>query len=95
MFRFLAFLVFFEASEVNVIRNVSRAKGRANMNLSVAATLVAVSALIVYFLMRFLLPTLNFERLLLLGSLTVIAIFLMFMDRRQKLRKKVETTTVS
>jgi Na+-translocating ferredoxin:NAD+ oxidoreductase RnfA subunit len=88
-------LVFLEASEVNVIRNVSRAKGRANMNLSVAATLVAVSALIVYFLMRFLLPTLNFERLLLLGSLTVIAIFLMFMDRRQKLRKKVETATVS
>jgi hypothetical protein len=95
MLGFRAFLVFFEASEVNVIRNVSRAKGRANMNLSVAATLVAVSALIVYFLMRFLLPTLNFERLLLLGSLTVIAIFLMFMDRRQKLRKKVETATVS
>jgi hypothetical protein len=46
-------------------------------------------------LMRFLLPTLNFERLLLLGSLTLIAIFLMFMDRRQKLRKKVETATVS
>jgi hypothetical protein len=88
-------LVFLEASEVNVIRNVSRAKGRTNMNLSVAATLVAVSALIVYFLMRFLLPTLNFERLLLLGSLTLIAIFLMFMDRRQKLRKKVETATVS
>ena len=88
-------MVFLEASEVNVIRNVSRAKGRANMNLSVAATLIAISALIVYSLMRFLLPTLNFERLLLLGSLTLIAIFLMFMDRRRRLRKKVEAATVS
>jgi len=88
-------LVFLEASEVNVIRNVSRAKGRANMNLSVAATLIAISALIVYSLMRFLLPTLNFERLLLLGSLALIAIFLMFMDRRRRLRKKVEAATVS
>ena len=65
------------------------------MNLSVAATLIAISALIVYSLMRFLLPTLNFERLLLLGSLTLIAIFLMFMDRRRRLRKKVEAATVS
>lgn len=88
-------MVFLEASEVNVIRNVSRAKGRANMNLSVAATLIAISALIVYSLMRFLLPTLNFERLLLLGSLALIAIFLMFMDRRRRLRKKVEAATVS
>jgi hypothetical protein len=46
-------------------------------------------------LMRFLLPTLNFERLLLLGSLALIAIFLMFMDRRRRLRKKVEAATVS
>jgi Na+-translocating ferredoxin:NAD+ oxidoreductase RnfA subunit len=66
-----------------------------NMNLSVAATFVAVSALIVYFLMRFLLPTFDFERLLLLGSLAVIAVFLMFMGRRQKLKKQVETATVS
>jgi hypothetical protein len=61
------------------------------MNLSVAATFVAVSALIVYFLMRFLLPTFDFERLLLLGSLALIAIFLMFMGRRQRLKKEVET----
>ena len=65
------------------------------MNLSVAATLVAVSALIVYSLMRLLLPTFDFERLLLLGSLALIAIFLMFMDRRQKLKKEVKTATVS
>ncbi len=65
------------------------------MNLSVAATFVAVSALIVYFLMRFLLPAFDFERLLLLGSLAVIAVFLMFMGRRQKLKKQVETATVS
>jgi len=65
------------------------------MNLSVAATFVAVSALIVYFLMRFLLPMFDFERLLLLGSLAVIAVFPMFMGRRQKLKKQVETATVS
>jgi hypothetical protein len=65
------------------------------MNLSVAATFVAVSALIVYFLMRFLLPTFDFERLLLLGSLALIAIFLMFMGRRQRLKKEVETAKVS
>jgi hypothetical protein len=65
------------------------------MNLSVVATLVAVSALIVYFLMRFLLPTFDFERLLLLGSLALISIFLMFMDRRRKLKKEVEAATVS
>jgi hypothetical protein len=65
------------------------------MNLSVAATLVAVSALIVYFLMRFLLPKLDFERLLLLGSLALISVFLMFMGRRQRLKKEVEAATVS
>jgi hypothetical protein len=65
------------------------------MNLSDAATLVAVSALIVYFLMRFLLPTFNLERLLLLGGLALIAIFLMFMNRRRKLKKEVEIATVS
>ena len=65
------------------------------MNLSVAATFVAVSALIVYFLMRFLLPTLDFERLLLLGSLALISVFLMFMGRRQRLKKEVEAATVS
>ena len=65
------------------------------MNLSVAATLVAVSALIVYFLMRFLLPTLDFERLLLLGSLALISVFLMFMGRRQRLKKEVKAANVS
>jgi hypothetical protein len=65
------------------------------MNLSVAATLVAVSALMVYFLMRFLLPKLDFERLLLLGSLALISVFLMFMGRRQRLKKEVEAATVS
>ena len=65
------------------------------MNLSVAATFVAVSALIVYFLMRFLLPTLDFERLLLLGSLALISVFLMFMGRRQRLKKEVKAANVS
>jgi membrane protein DedA with SNARE-associated domain len=59
------------------------------MNLNSAATLVAVSALIGYFLMRFLLPTLHYERLVLLGSLALVSIFLMFLYRRQKPKKEM------
>jgi hypothetical protein len=59
------------------------------MNLNVAATLVAVSALIGYFLMRLLLPTLHYERLVFLGSLALISIFLMFLYRRQKPKKEM------
>jgi membrane protein DedA with SNARE-associated domain len=62
------------------------------MNLNVAATLVAVFALIGYFLMRFLLPTSNYERLLFLGSSALIAVFLMFMYRRQKQKKEIKAT---
>ncbi len=58
------------------------------MNLDVAATVIAVFALIGYFLMRFLLPTLNYERLVFLGSLALTAVFLMFMHRRQKRKIK-------
>jgi len=60
------------------------------MNLNHAATLIAIFALIGYLLMRFFLPTLNYERLLFLGSFTLIAIFLMFMHRRQKRKKELE-----
>jgi len=59
------------------------------MNLDLAATLIAIFALIGYFLMRFLLPTLNYERLLFLGSLALISVFLMFMHRRQQRKKEV------
>ena len=59
------------------------------MNLNVAATLVAVSALIGYFLMRFLLPMLHYERLVFLGSLALVSIFLMFLYRRQKPKKDI------
>jgi uncharacterized membrane protein YfcA len=58
------------------------------MNLNNAATLVAVSALIGYFLMRFLLPTLHYERLALLVSLALVSIFLMLLHRRQKPKKE-------
>jgi membrane protein DedA with SNARE-associated domain len=61
------------------------------MNLNLAATLVAVFALIGYLLMRFFFPTLNYERLLFLGSLALIAVFLMFMYRRQQRKKEVDT----
>jgi hypothetical protein len=61
------------------------------MNLDLAATLVAVFALIGYFLMRFFLPTFNYGRLLFLGSFALIAVFLMFMHRRQKRKKEVAT----
>ena len=58
------------------------------MDLNLAATLTAVFALIGYFLMRFLLPTLNYERLVFVGSLAIIAVFLMFMHRRQQRKKE-------
>ena len=58
------------------------------MNLNLTATLMAIFALIGYLLMRFFLPTFNYERLLLLGSSTLIAVLLMFMHRRQKQKKK-------
>ena len=57
------------------------------MNMNLAATLIAIIALIGYFLMRFFLPAFNYERLLFLGSLTLIAVFLMFMHRRQKKKR--------
>jgi mannose/fructose/N-acetylgalactosamine-specific phosphotransferase system component IIC len=59
------------------------------MNLNSAATLVAVSALIGYFLLRFLFPALQFERLVYMGSLAIISIFLMFLYRRQKPKKEM------
>lgn len=58
------------------------------MNLNLAATLVAVFALIGYVLMRIFLPTFNYERLLFLGSFALIAVFLMFMHRRQQRKKE-------
>jgi MFS-type transporter involved in bile tolerance (Atg22 family) len=58
------------------------------MDLNLAATLTAVFALIGYFLMRFLLPTFNYERLVFVGSLAIIAVFLMFMHRRQQRKKE-------
>jgi mannose/fructose/N-acetylgalactosamine-specific phosphotransferase system component IIC len=58
------------------------------MNLNVAATAVAVSALIGYFLMRFLLPTLHYERLVFMGSLALISVFLMFIYRKQTQKKQ-------
>jgi membrane protein DedA with SNARE-associated domain len=61
------------------------------MNLNLAATLVAVFALIGYSLMRLFFPTFNYERLLFLGSLALIAVFLMFMYRRQQRKKEVAT----
>ena len=59
------------------------------MKLDLAATLVAVSALIGYFLMRFLLPSYNLERLIFLGSLALLSIFLMFLHRKQKRKKEM------
>jgi uncharacterized BrkB/YihY/UPF0761 family membrane protein len=58
------------------------------MDLNLAATLTAVFALIGYFLMRFLLPALAYERLVFVGSLAIISVFLMFMYRRQRRKKE-------
>ena len=62
------------------------------MKLDLLATLVVGFAIIGYFMMRFLLPTLNYERLLFLGSLALIGIFLMFMHRRQTQKKTTATS---
>jgi hypothetical protein len=59
------------------------------MNLNLAATLIAIFALIGYFLMRFLVPALDYERLVFLGSLTLISVFLMFLHRRQQRKKEI------
>jgi hypothetical protein len=59
-----------------------------HMNLELAATLIAVFALIGYTLMRFLLTTLNYERLVLLGSLALTAVLLMFIHCRQRRKAK-------
>ena len=61
------------------------------MKLDLAATIIAVFALIGYFLMRFLLPTLNSERLVFLGSLALTSVFLMLLHRRQKRKKEKPT----
>jgi hypothetical protein len=42
-------------------------------------------------LMLFFLPALNYERLLFLGSLLLIAIFLMFLHRRQNQKREMAT----
>jgi len=57
--------------------------------MNLAATLVAVLGLIGYFLMHIFLPTFHYERLLFLGSSALIAVFLMFMHRRQKRKKEM------
>ena len=49
-----------------------------------AATIIVISGLIGYLLMRFSLPTLQVERLIFLASFSMIALFLMFMYRREK-----------
>ena len=58
------------------------------MKLNLAATLMAIIALIGYFLMLFFLPTFHFERLLFLGSFALVGVFLMFMHRRQERKKE-------
>jgi Ca2+/Na+ antiporter len=62
-----------------------------NRDLSLAAMLIAVFALIGYFLMRIFLPTFHYGRLLFLGSLALVAVFLMFLHRRQKRKKKCDS----
>lgn len=54
------------------------------MNKTAAATILVVSGLIGYLLLRFSLPTLQFERLMFLACLSIIGIILMFIQRREK-----------
>ena len=54
------------------------------MNKNYAATIIVISGLIGYLLMRFSLPTLQVERLMFLASFSLIALFLMFIYRRER-----------
>jgi hypothetical protein len=54
------------------------------MQKSTVATILVVSALIVYALLRFLLPAFQTERLVFLAFLTVAGLILMMMHRREK-----------
>jgi hypothetical protein len=54
------------------------------MQKSTVATILVVSGLIGYALLRFLLPALQTERIVFLAFLTVAGLLLMMMHRREK-----------
>ena len=54
------------------------------MNKTNAATILVISGLIGYLLLRFSLPALQTERLIFLAGLSIIGLVLMFMYRREK-----------
>jgi hypothetical protein len=55
-----------------------------SLNKINAATILVVSGLIGYILLRFSLPTLQIERLIFLAVLSIIGLILMFMHRRAR-----------
>lgn len=59
------------------------------MNKNHAATVIAVSGLIGYLLMRFSFPSLQVERLIFLAVFSLTSVLLMFMHRREKQKKGV------
>ena len=60
------------------------------MNINFAALFFATSGLIGYFLILKYFPMLTFERLLFLVSFELSAVFLYYLDRRQKRKKSLE-----
>jgi len=57
------------------------------MNKATVATIIVISGLIGYLLMRFSLPAFQVERLIFLGSFSLIALLFMFLHRRQKQKR--------
>ena len=60
------------------------------MKKTTVATIIVISGLIGYLLMRLGLPTLQVERLIFLGSFSFIGLLLMFLHRRQKQKKALQ-----
>lgn len=58
--------------------------GENSLNKINAATILVVSGLIGFILLRFSLPTLQVERLMFLAVLSIIGLVLMFMHRRER-----------
>jgi TctA family transporter len=54
------------------------------LNKANAATIIAISGLIGYILLRYILPTLQIERLILIAGFSITALILMFMQRRER-----------
>lgn len=58
--------------------------GDSSLNKANAATIIAISGLIGYSLLRLSLPTLQIERLIFIAGFSITALVLMLMQRRER-----------